>query len=52
MSGNVARDRTLPDILTYRFCSEMVYVTLGETYEARLSKNFNAHAITITGPGV
>ena len=37
MSGSVARDRTLPDILTYRFSSEMVYVTLGETYEARLT---------------
>ncbi|KAI0256050.1 hypothetical protein BJV78DRAFT_435232 [Lactifluus subvellereus] len=33
VSGNVARDRTLPDILTYRLGSEMVYVTLGETYE-------------------
>lgn len=30
-SGNV---RTPPDILTYRYGNEMVYVTRGETYEA------------------
>lgn len=42
MTGSVARDRTLPDILTYRFSSEMVYVTLGETYEARLLIIFNS----------